>query len=74
MKVNLRLHKDGAVLYDGSYDVSDADSFGKACTDVWNRLREQRLAAATSIGALFEELDQRLLDHLCGAEIRLSKA
>jgi hypothetical protein len=74
VKINLQLHKDEAVLYQGVYDVSDADSFGKACADLWNRLREQRLAAATSVGALFEELDARLLDELYGAEIRLSKA
>jgi hypothetical protein len=74
MKVNLRLQKNGVALYEGNYDVSDADSFGNACADIWNRLRERRLATATSIGALFDELDQRLLDELYGAEIRVSKA
>jgi hypothetical protein len=74
MKVRLRIHKHGATLYEGTYDVSDADSFGNACADVWTQLREQRLARASSIGALFEELDERLLDELYGAEISLSKA
>lgn len=74
MKVKLRIHKDGAALYEGTYDVSDAGSFGNACADAWTKLQEQRLARASSIGALFEELDERLLDELYGAEISLSKA
>ena len=73
MKVKLRIQKDGTSLYEGVYDVSDADSFGKACAHLWTQLREQRLAKASSIGALFEALDERLLDELCGAEIMISK-
>jgi len=34
---------------------------------------EQRLRKATSIGALYEALDERLLDELLGAEISLAK-
>jgi hypothetical protein len=74
MKVELRIHKGEAVLYEGIYDVSDADSFGRACADAWKQLHERRLAQASSIGALFDELDQQLLDELDGAEIGLSKA
>ena len=44
MKVNLRIVNDGGFLYDGSYDVSDADSFGQACADAWCRLRRAALA------------------------------
>jgi hypothetical protein len=74
MKVKLRIQREGAALYEGVYDVSDADSFGRACADVWNQLRERRFAAASSIGALFDQLDERLLDELYGADISLSKA
>jgi hypothetical protein len=74
MKVKLRVKRDGAALYEGVYDVSDAASFGKACADLWDRLQEQRLAGATSIGALYDELDDRLLGELLGAEISLSRA
>lgn len=42
--------------------------------DAWTELRERRLAKASSIGALFEELDEQLLDELYGADISLSKA
>ncbi len=73
MKVKLRLSKNDAALYEGTYDVSDGESFGRACADVWSHLREQRLANASSIGALFAELDERLLDELYGADISLSK-
>jgi hypothetical protein len=74
MKVKLRIHKDGAPLYEGTYDVSDAESFGSACADVWNRLRDRKLTTATSIGALFDQLNEQLLDDLYGAQISLSKA
>ena len=74
MKVKLEIRKGGATLHEGTYDISDADGFGRACADLWTQLQEQRLAKATSIGALFDQLDERLLDELYGAEIRISKA
>lgn len=73
MNVRLQMRKDGSALYEGIYDIFDADSFGRACADAWAQLREQRLAKTTSIGALFEALDDELLDGLIGAEISLSK-
>jgi hypothetical protein len=74
MKVKLKVQKGTAVLEEGTYDISDAEGFGKACTDLWIRLRDDRLAKATSIGALYDRLNERLLDELYGAEIRISKA
>jgi hypothetical protein len=74
MKVKLRVHKDKSALYEGTYDVSDADSFGRACADLWNRLRDRKLTTATSIGALFDQINEQLLDDLYGAQISLSKA
>ena len=74
MKVKLRIRKHGDALYEGTYDVFDADSFGRACADAWSKLQEQRLASVSSIGALFEELDEGLLGELLGADISLSRA
>ncbi|MGH7490543.1 MAG: hypothetical protein ACREMY_33770 [bacterium] len=74
MNIKLRIYKNGSALYEGTYDICDADSFGRACADVWTQLREQRFAKATSIGALYEALDDELLDGLLGADISLSKA
>jgi hypothetical protein len=74
MKVNLQVRRNAAILYEGSYDVSDAASFGTACTDIWNRMQEERLAKTTSIGALYDRLDDRLLEELVGAEIAVSRA
>jgi hypothetical protein len=73
MKARLKIQKDHVVLYEHAYDISDAESFGKACSHAWVQLREQRLARATSIGALFEELDDQLLDELYGAKFSLLK-
>ena len=74
MKVKLRISKDEAALFEGIYDIADAESFGRACADAWLRLRDRRLGQANSIGALFEALDERLLDELHGAEISIAKA
>ena len=75
MKVKLKIRKGGTALEQGTYDIFDAESFGKACADLWTRLRDDRLAKATSIGALYDQLDERLLlEELCGAEIRISKS
>jgi hypothetical protein len=73
MKVRLKIEKDDEVLYDRGYDISDAESFGRACAHAWTQLREQRFERATSIGALFEDLNDQLLDELNGATFSLAK-
>lgn len=73
MKVRLKIEKGDGVLYEQSYDISDAESFGKACAHAWTQLREQRLARVTSIGELFEHLNDQLLDELNGASFSLTK-
>jgi hypothetical protein len=74
MKVKLRVHKGDLDLIEDSYDVVDAASFGNACADMWTRLRERDLVKATSIGALLEVLDERVIDELDGAELSISKS
>jgi hypothetical protein len=74
MKIKLRIQKSGAPLYEGAYDICDADSFGAACAHAWTQLRERQFSGATSIGALYEGLNDQLLDNLIGAQISLSKA
>jgi hypothetical protein len=74
MKVRLRIEKDGTSLSEGVYDVFDAESFGRAFAHLWTQMLEIRLAKASSIGALYDALDERLLDELYEADIRLSKA
>jgi len=73
MKVKFRVTKDGTSLYAGDHDVVDADSFGKACAEVWRKLRQQQMAKETSIGALIEHLDSGVLDQLSGARISLER-
>ena len=52
----------------------DAASFGDACADAWTKLREQKLQKATSIGALYDTLEEHLIDELHGVEITFEKA
>jgi len=43
MKVKLQINKAVASIYEGAYDISDAESFGKACTDAWAQLVQRRM-------------------------------
>ncbi len=73
MKVELLITKNGASIYSGAHDISDAESFGKACADAWSKIRQDRLSHETSIGALFEHMDDNVLDQLSGAHITVWK-
>lgn len=73
MKVRLRIEKDDAVLCERDCDISDAESFGRACADAWAQLHERRIERETSIGALFEHLNDQLIDALDGARLRFTK-
>ena len=44
------------------------------CADAWTKLREQKLQKATSIGALYDTLEEHLIDELHGVEITFEKA
>lgn len=73
MMIKLRIEKGDVMLYEQNYDISDAESFGKACAHAWSQLRGQRLDRATSVGALFERLNDPLIDELDGITISLAK-
>jgi len=73
MRVKLEIVKSGKRLHEGVYDIDDNASFGKACADVWAKVREQCDAKATSIGALMDSLHESVIDELDGAEIRLKR-
>lgn len=73
MKLRLQIRKQKTLLYEGVYEVVDADSFGAACRDAWLKLRAKRMQEATSVGALMDMLDQNVRDDLSGAEISLRK-
>jgi hypothetical protein len=73
MKVRLEIRKDGQAVFDGTLDATDAESFAKSWAEVWSALSRQSIEAATSIGALYERLNERVLDQLNGAELRVTR-
>ena len=73
MRVKLRITSNDAVQYEGTYDIRDAESFGRACADAWEKLRAQRMEKATSIGALYDVLNDNVLDLLLGAKLSVGK-
>ena len=74
MKVRLRITKAGTSIYEGVYDVADAEGFGNAFADAWWKLKQQQMEKETSIGALMEHLERDVLDQLEGASITLEQA
>ena len=73
MKVKLGIASDDHILHEGTYDISDAESFGRACADAWEKLRTERLEKATSIGALYDILNDSVLDLLLGTKISIDR-
>lgn len=73
MKIKLQIKNEDDVLYEGPYDIRDAESFGSACADAWEKLRRERLEKTTSIGALYEVLNDNVLDLLLGAKLSVEK-
>jgi hypothetical protein len=73
MNVKLRIKSDDSLLCEGTYDIRDAESFGAACADVWEKLRAERLGKATSIGALYDVLNDNVLDLLLRAKLSVEK-
>ena len=74
MKVKLQITKDGTSLYSGAYDIKDAQSFGKACSDAWQQLQQVQLNRETSIGAVMEHVNDNVLDQLDGSSITITRA
>ena len=74
MRIKLQISKDGTSLYNGDYEIKDADSFGKACYDAWQQLQRAQLSRETSIGALMEHLNESVLNQLNGASITVTYA
>ena len=73
MEVKLRIAGGRAPLFERTYEISDANSFGKAFTDVWLRLRQEQFDRETSAGALMDHLDNNVLEKLDGAQIHLER-
>lgn len=74
MWTTLTISKNGVALYSERHDVTDAESFGKACAQAWWKLRQAELDKESSIGALMEHLESNVLDQLSGAHITLNKS
>jgi hypothetical protein len=74
MSVKLQIIKNKKAIFEDRYEISDAESFGRAFSDVWSKLRQAQFDKETSIGALMDHLDDDgLLDQLNGASIRLER-
>lgn len=73
MRVKLQIAKDGASLYTGNYEIEDAQSFGKACSDAWQQLQRAQLNRETSIGAVMEHVNDSVLNQLDGLTIAITQ-
>jgi hypothetical protein len=71
MKLKMSVTRNGAPVCEGVYAVSDAESFGAACSDVWEKLTARKIARARNVGALFEALEEGMVADLTGISIQL---
>lgn len=64
MKLALRIAKAGTALYAGVHDVTDAETFGKACADAYAEIMQERFRKEGNIGVLMEDIENEagLLD------------
>ncbi len=74
MKVKLRITRAGGSVFEGIYDVTDPENFGRACADAWGKLKQQQLETETSIGALIAHLEEDPLGGLSGVQITVEQA
>jgi hypothetical protein len=74
VRTNLRISRHGSLLFEGTYEISDADSLGRACSDAWALLLQNRVAKATSVGPAVDMLDQAVREDLNGTQISFAKA
>ena len=71
MKLKLVVTRNGISVYSGIYTVRDAESFGVACSDLWQKLTEQKIATARNIGALYDALEDSMAVDLKDLRIQL---
>jgi hypothetical protein len=73
MRVKLQLRRGSELLYEGTHDVMDADTFGKAFAQAWASVRDDKLRRTTSIGQLMELITDETIAELNGAQLILTK-
>jgi hypothetical protein len=71
MKLKISVTRGKTPICEGIYSVSDAESFGAACSDIWEKLNERKVAAAENIGALYDSLEESRASDLRGLRIAL---
>jgi len=71
MRLNLLVTRNGSAVSSGVYTVSDAESFGAACSDLWEKLTAQKIEAAPNVGALYDALEDSMAADLKDLRIQL---
>ena len=71
MKLKMSVTRNGGQICEGVYAVSDAESFGAACSDIWEKLTARKIARARNVGALYDDLEEGMVADLTGVSIEL---
>ena len=71
MKFELRITKNGTSVYTGVYDVADGKVSAKPAPMPGRSCDRSDWARRAALGALFEHIDDNVLDQLNGAHILL---
>lgn len=73
MKMNLKLVKDGNVIYECVHEANDAQNFGDAFAAVWDALHARRAQQTTSVGELMSVINDDVLDEVNGATVTVER-
>lgn len=74
MKMKLELTKAGKALVAETFEVSDAESFGRACTELWMRLEKRGFDRTTSVGEFMERAGDSVARELDGSSLAFREA
>lgn len=74
MKMRLELTKNGTSMVDEAFDVADAESFARACSEVWMHFEKRCLDSTANVGEFMDRAGESVARELDGAELRFVKA
>jgi hypothetical protein len=69
MRMKLELMKAGKAVLAGEFEVSDAESFGHACTELWMQLEKRGFDKTTSVGEFMERAGESVARELVGSAL-----
>ncbi len=69
MRMKLELTKGGRAVTAGEFEVSDSESFARACAELWMALERRGFERTSSIGEFMERAGESVARELDGSSL-----